>query len=109
MITVELHKRVEEIAHSIGMGEDAFVIKASISYLAEKKRAYLKERFEILSRYSAVSALDLKKKISDGKVPEHPVWENMIEIENIEAEVAEIESDIRDLQKAPTASPAGIQ
>lgn len=109
MITAELHKRVEEIAHSIGMEENAFVIKASISYLAEKKRAYLKERFEILSRYSAVSVLDLKKKISDGKVPEHPVWEDVIDIENIEAEVAEIDSDIRDLQKAPAASPAGIQ
>lgn len=109
MITAELHKKVEEIAHSIGMGEDTFVITASISYLAEKKRAYLKERFEILSRYSAVSSADLKKKISDGKVPEHPAWEDVIDIENIEAEVAEIDNDIRALQKAPGASPEGVR
>lgn len=109
MITAELHKKVEEVAHNIGMEEEAFVREASISYLHEKRRAYLKERFEILSRYSAVSAANLKEKISSGTVPEHPGWEDNIDVENIEAEVAEIDNDIRALQKPSGASSRGIQ
>ena len=37
MITAELHKRVERIAHNAGMEEDLFVLKASVSYLTEKR------------------------------------------------------------------------
>lgn len=105
MITAELHKRVEKIAHNVGMEEDVFVLKASISYLAEKKRAYLKERFEILSRYGASSVADLQEKIKKGTVPEHPAWEDMIEVENIDAEVREMDDAIRDLQKAAGSGP----
>ena len=73
--------------------------------MAEKKRAYLKERFEILSRYGAISVADLQTKIKSGKIPEHPVWEDMIEVENIEAEVREMDDAIRDLQKTARSGP----
>jgi hypothetical protein len=33
----------------------------------------------------------------EGTVPEHPGWEDLIEIKNIEAEIKEIEDDIRTL------------
>lgn len=105
MITAEFHKRVEAIAHNVGMEEDVFVLKASVSYLTEKKRAYLKEKFEILSRYGSISIADLQAKIKNGKVPEHPVWEDMIEVENIEAEIREMDDAIRDLQKVAGAGP----
>ena len=105
MITAELHKRVERIAHNAGMEEDLFVLKASVSYLTEKKRAYLKERFEILSRYGSISVADLQAKIKNGMVPEHPAWEDLIEVENVEAEVREMDDAIRDLQKTAGAGP----
>jgi hypothetical protein len=31
--------------------------------------------------------MELKKKIANGAVPEHPAWEDLIEINNIEAEI----------------------
>jgi hypothetical protein len=39
----------------------------------------------------------LEEKIKSGTVPEHPAWEDLIEIKNIESEISEIESDIRNL------------
>jgi len=33
----------------------------------------------------------LRKKIEDGTVPEHPAWEELIEIKNIESEIKELE------------------
>ena len=38
---------------------------------------------------------ELNQKITDGNAPEHPGWEDLIEIKNIEEEIKEIENDIR--------------
>ena len=62
--------------------------------LKEKQRLLQIERFEILSRYQTSSAEELNQKIAEGKAPEHPGWEDLIEIKNIEAEIKEIENDI---------------
>ena len=40
---------------------------------------------------------DLNQKIAEGKVAEHPGWEDLIELKNIEREIEEIEHDIRTL------------
>ena len=41
---------------------------------------------------------DLEKKIRSGEIQEHPGWEDLIELRNIESEILEIDSDIRSLQ-----------
>jgi hypothetical protein len=38
---------------------------------------------------------ELTQKITEGKAPEHPGWEDLIELKNIEEEIREIENDIR--------------
>ena len=38
---------------------------------------------------------ELNHKITEGKAPEHPGWEDLIEVKNIEAEIKEIEDDIK--------------
>ena len=65
--------------------------------LKEKQRLLQIERFEILSRYQTSSAEKLNRKITEGKAPEHPGWEDLIEIKNIEEKIKEIENDIRTL------------
>jgi hypothetical protein len=52
------------------------------------------ERFEILDRYQALNAEELNQKITEGNAPEHPGWEDLIEVKNIEQEIDEIENDI---------------
>ncbi len=67
--------------------------------LKEKKRKYLNERLEILLRYKAITTEELKEKIKEGIVPEHPAWEDFIEVRNIENEVEEIENDLKSIQE----------
>ena len=55
------------------------------------------ERFEILARYQASSVEELNQKVTEGKAPEHPGWEDLIEVKNIEQEINEIENDIKTL------------
>ncbi len=53
------------------------------------------ERFEILARYQASNVEELNQKITEGSAQEHPGWEDLIEVKNIEQEINYIENDIR--------------
>jgi hypothetical protein len=63
--------------------------------LIEKLRLLQIERLGIPSRYQSSSKEELEKKIADGMAPEHPGWEDLIEVKNIENEIEEIENNIK--------------
>ena len=90
---------VEKIAKHEELDKDSLLLEGISAYLLEKKREYLKEKFEILTRYRVVSTLELKKQISRGKIEEHPAWEDFIESKNIDSEIKEIDNDLKHLQK----------
>jgi len=71
-----------------------------IAYLNEKKKKYMEERLEILKRYNVDSAKELEEKIKKGEINEHPAWEDLITLENLEETIKDISDDIRNLQKA---------
>jgi hypothetical protein len=55
------------------------------------------ECFEILARYQTSNVEELNQKVAEGDAPEHPGWEDLIEVKNIEQEINEIENDIKAL------------
>jgi hypothetical protein len=67
------------------------------AYLVNRKRTYMLERLDILTRYGAISTEELENKIKIGGLPEHPAWEDLIDLKNIEAELQAIENDIKRL------------
>ena len=71
-----------------------FIRSRAIMNLRKKQRLLKIERFEILDRYQALNAEELNQKITEGNAPEHPGWEDLIEVKNIEQEINEIENDI---------------
>jgi hypothetical protein len=88
---------LEKLSRKYSESAEEFMRTGVIMNLKEKQRLLQIERFEILSRYQAAAADELNHKIMEGTVPEHPGWEDLIEIKNIEAEIKEIEDDIRSL------------
>jgi len=88
---------LEKISRKYSDSTEEFIRSGVIMNLKEKQRLLQIERFEILSRYQAATGEELNHKIMDGTAPEHPGWEDLIEIKNIEAEIKEIEDDIRTL------------
>ena len=86
--------QVEKISQKYSDSAEDFIRAGVIMNLKEKQRLLQIERFEILSRYQTSSAEELNQKITEGKAPEHPGWEDFIEIKNIEAEIKDIENDI---------------
>ena len=91
-------KEIEKISKKYSLSTDEFILSGSILCLEAKKKQYSLDRFEYFSRYGVSSLKELESRIKTGSVPEHPAWEDLIEIENIESEVKEIENDIKSLQ-----------
>lgn len=91
---------VEVLSKKYSIPKEDLIRQGTDLALREKKRKYLIERLEILSKHGVNSVEELGKKIEEGEVPEHPAWEDLIEVKNIETEVKGIEDDIRALQSA---------
>jgi len=91
---------VRKLSEKYSMTLDDFLKTGSCSMLREKKLNSQVERLEILSRYGVTGIDALKEKIEKSEIPEHPGWEDLIELRNIEAQIKEIDSDIRYLQTA---------
>ncbi|MBE9570571.1 MAG: hypothetical protein IMF11_08085 [Proteobacteria bacterium] len=89
--------QVEKISQKYAVSAEEFIRSGIIMNLREKQRLLQIERFEILARYQASSVEELNQKVTEGKAPEHPGWEDLIEVKNIEQEIKEIENDIRAL------------
>ncbi|RLB78479.1 MAG: hypothetical protein DRH24_14345 [Deltaproteobacteria bacterium] len=86
---------VEKISQKYSESAEEFIRAGVIMNLKEKKRLLQIERFEILARYQTSSVEELNQKITEDKAPEHPGWEDLIEIKNIEEEIKEIDNDIK--------------
>ena len=86
--------QVEKIAQKYSVSAEEFIRSGVIANLREKQRLLQTERFEILARYQASNVEELNQKVAEGNAPEHPAWEDLIEVKNIEEEIKEIENDI---------------
>lgn len=91
---------LDRLSRKYSMSQEEFIKLGSTLAMKEKKKSLQIEKLEILARYGALTVNDLEEKIKTGDVPEHPAWEDLIEIKNIESEISEIENDIRTLQAA---------
>lgn len=91
---------IERLSRKYSLSQEEFIKIGSTLAMKDKKRNLQIERLEILARYAVDTVTELEEKLKVGTVPEHPAWEDMIEIKNIESEMAEIENDIRTLQAA---------
>ncbi len=89
--------QLEKISQKYSVSTEEFIRSGIISNLKEKQRLLRIERFEMLARYQTSNIDELSQKVADGKAAEHPGWEDLIELKNIEHEIEEIEHDIRGL------------
>jgi len=90
---------IRKIADDTGISVNELTTSGLLALLREKKRTVMVERLEILDRYSVASREEIEEKIRKGGVPEHPAWEDLILLENLEAAIAVIDEDIKALQK----------
>lgn len=95
---MEVVTLVRTVSERLGIPEDVLVKESLISFLQARKRALMAERFEMLSRYNVQSAAELRHRIEVGALPEHPTWEDYIEMVNLEDELSLLEEHLWELQ-----------
>lgn len=91
---------LEDMSKKYGVPVEELIRVGAELALKERKKGYLRERLEILARYGAASAQEIEEQIQRGEIPDHPAWEDLIEVKNLETEVKEIERDLSAVQAA---------
>jgi len=97
-------KLVEEISRDMSLDKDALIEKGVKAFLKEKKRKLKLEMLGILARYKVSSGKELEEKIKVGEIEEHPTWEDLIVLENLEAVLKKVDGYLRNLPKTSSNS-----
>ena len=75
---------VKHLSKDLGINEEALIREGIIEYIKSRIRACMRDRLEIMSRHKISSLDEFEKKVKDGSIPEHPGWEDLITLENLE-------------------------
>ena len=89
---------VKRVSKALGVPPDELVRKGVKEFLEAQLRVCYAEIHELEVRYKAKSADELREKIGKGVVAEHPGWEDLIVLENLEERAEKIRKELRNLK-----------
>ena len=91
---------IRKVAEDTGISVEELKVSSLLAFLREKKKKIMLERLDILARYNVKSSDNLEIKIKNGEIAEHPAWEDLILLENLEAGIVLINRDIKSIQES---------
>jgi hypothetical protein len=74
---------LERVSKVLGVPQKELVRKGLEELLLSQLRTCFAEITEIQTRYSVKTAAELEKKVENGVIEEHPAWEDLILLENL--------------------------
>jgi len=89
---------VERVSKALGVPPDELVRKGVEEYLEAQLRVCFAEIRELEVWYGVKSTDELEEKIRKGIVTEHPAWEDLIVLENLEERVEKIRKELEALK-----------
>jgi hypothetical protein len=89
---------LERVSKVLGVPPKELVKKGLEGLLEAQLRICFAEIHEIKTQYEVKSGTELEKKIEKGSIPEHPAWEDLIKIENLEERVKKIRRELTALK-----------
>jgi hypothetical protein len=93
-------KIMRKIAGDTGTSIEELTTSGITALLRERRRKLMLERLDILGRYNITSPGQLENNIKEGDIAEHPTWEDLILLENLEEAINLIDENINAIQKA---------
>ncbi len=88
---------IDQISRDLNLDPGTLIGQAVRAFLKDRKKALLLERLEFLSRSKVTSQEELQQKIEAGEIEEHPAWEDLIVVENLDAELKKIDEYLANL------------
>lgn len=90
---------IEEIERYVKMERESLLERGVEALIKERKRELMLDRHQILFRYHVDVSAELEDKIKSGDVAEHPAWEDLITLENLEDAISKFNGYLRNLQQ----------
>jgi len=90
---------VVEIARKLGIRLETLERDAVRLWLQHRLRSVEAEIASILGKYEVKSLEELEARIKSGRIPEHPAWEDLIVLENLEEERRRIIEVLQEIEK----------
>ncbi len=94
---------VRHLSRDLGINEDTLVQESIIEYLKSRIKACKTDRLEIMSRYQIASRNEFENKVQDGTIPEHPGWEDLITLENLENTINKLKMELSHVRDISTS------
>lgn len=91
---VSTAETVRHLSKDLGINEDALIKESIIEYLKSKIKACMRDKLEIMSRYQVSSLDEFEKNVREGIIPEHPGWEDLITLENLETSINKLRKEL---------------
>jgi hypothetical protein len=85
---------LERVSKVLGVPPNELVKKGLEGLLEAQLRICFAEINEVKTRYEVKSAIELEKKIENGGIAEHPAWEDLIVLENLEERAKKIREEL---------------
>jgi hypothetical protein len=82
---------LERVSKVLGVPQKELVKKGLEGLLQTQLRTSSAEINEIKTKYNVKTKAELEKKIEKGTAEEHPAWEDLITLENLQAKIREIQ------------------
>jgi hypothetical protein len=94
---------VRHLSRDLGINEEIIMRESIMEYIKSKIRACMKDRLEIMSRYRVTSMDEFERKVQDGSIPEHPGWEDLIVLENLENSINKLKEELLHVRNISTS------
>jgi hypothetical protein len=94
---------VRNLSKDLGINEDTIMRESILEYIKSKIRACMKDQLEIMSRYRVSSMDEFEKKVKDGSIPEHPGWEDLIVLENLNNSINKLKEELLHVRNISTS------
>ena len=85
---------VKHLSKDLGINEDILIREGIIEYIKSRIKSCMRDRLEIISRYKISSLDEFEKKVREGSIPEHPGWEDLIILENLENTIKKLKKEL---------------
>jgi hypothetical protein len=89
---------LERVSKVLGVPQKELVRKGLEGLLQTQLRACSAEINEIKTKYNVKSLAELEKKVEKGTVEEHPGWEDLIVLENLQERIKNIRKELTALK-----------
>ncbi len=82
---------IKDISRGLEISETRLLEESVESFLDRELRKAFSEIEKLKEKYLVETPTELGEKIKEGKVKEHPTWEELIEWENLEKRIEEVQ------------------